>query len=201
MNPSRLFVLLSICLLLFFSQAKSSSDGLVFSYQDTSFGNKKAINRDTTEMDTAQVVRVTLSAEEKMAEKQLTYKSIYFWGDTKDMVTLPHQGGLAINLNKLYNLLSNKGRASRRLQRLFEREFEQDKVLVQWAALTEAYTPLTGDSLVKFRVYYEPTSIWLRKADHYDQIAYVQHSLKNYLDSVEIIHQRLSLPKLEILNP
>lgn len=201
MNPSRLFVLLSICLLLFFSQAKSSSDGFVFSYQDTSFVNKKAINRDTTEMDTAQVVRVTLSAEEKMAEKQLTYKSIYFWGDTKDMVTLPHQGGLAINLNKLYNLLSNKGRASRRLQRLFEREFEQDKVSAQWAALTEAYTPLTGDSLVKFRVYYEPTSIWLRKADHYDQIAYVQHSLKNYLDSVEIIHQRLSLPKLEILNP
>ncbi|KKX47378.1 hypothetical protein [Sphingobacterium sp. IITKGP-BTPF85] len=84
------------------------------------------------------------------------------------MVTLPHQGGLAVNLNKLYNLLSKKGRASRRLQRLFEREFEQDKVLAQWTALTEAYTPLTGDSLVKFRAYYEPTSKWLRKADHYD---------------------------------
>lgn len=201
MNPGRLFVLLSICLLLFFSRAKSSSARFVVSYQDTILRNKKATNRDTMEMDTAQVVSVTLSAEEKMAEKQVTYKSIYFWGDTKDMVTLPHHGGLAVNLNKLYNLFSRQGRTSRRFQRLFEREFEQDKVVAQWATLTEAYTPLTGDSLVKFRVYYEPSSIWLRKADHYDQIAYVQHSLKNYLDSVEIIHQRLSLPKLEILNP
>lgn len=109
------------------------------------------------------------------------------------MVTLPHQGGLAVNLNKFYNLLSRQGRASRRLQKQFEREFEQDKVLAKWAALTQAYTALTGDSMVKFRAYYEPSSRWLRKADHYDQIAYVQHSLKNYLDSVEIIHQRLSL--------
>ncbi|MBB2952831.1 hypothetical protein [Sphingobacterium sp. JUb56] len=201
MNSGRLFFLLSICLLLFFSRAKSSSARFVFSYQDTTLRNKKIINQDTNILDTALIVGEKLTAEEKMAEKQVTYKSIYFWGDTKNMVTLPYQGGLAVNLNKLYNLLSKKGRASRRLQRLFEREFEQDKVLAQWTALTEAYTPLTGDSLVKFRSYYEPSSKWLRKADHYDQIAYVQHSLKNYLDSVEIIHQRLSLPKLEILNP
>lgn len=201
MNPSRLLFLLSICFLLFFSRAKSSSARIALYSQDTSRRDKKVVNFDTTKMDTALVVGEKLSAEEKMAEKQVAYKSIYFWGDTKNMVTLPHQGGLAVNLNKLYNLLSRQGRASRRLQRQFEREFEQDKVLEQWNALSEAYTPLTGDSLIKFRIYYQPSYKWLRHSDHYDQIAYVQNNLKNYLDSVVIIHQRLSLPKLEILNP
>ncbi|MGJ1324469.1 hypothetical protein MUB18_01795 [Sphingobacterium sp. PCS056] len=201
MNTGRLFFLLSICLLLSVSGALPSSACFVFSFQDTSVRSTKIIKQDTTILDTAQIVGEKSSAEEKMAEKLVTYRSIYFWGDTKNMVTLPHQGGLAVNLNKFYNLLSRQGRASRRLQKQFEREFEQDKVLAKWAALTQAYTALTGDSLVKFRAYYEPSSRWLRKADHYDQIAYVQHSLKNYLDSVEIIHQRLSLPKLEILNP
>ncbi|AIM35850.1 hypothetical protein KO02_03530 [Sphingobacterium sp. ML3W] len=201
MNPGRLLFLLSICLVLFFSRAKSSSARIALYIQDTSRRDKKLVNFDTTKMDTALVVGEKLSAEEKMAEKQVAYKSIYFWGDTKNMVTLPHQGGLAINLNKLYNLLSRQGRASRRLQRQFEREFEQDKVLAQWNALSEAYTPLTGDSLIKFRIYYQPSYKWLRHSDHYDQIAYVQNNLKNYLDSVVIIHQRLSLPKLEILNP
>ncbi|MDH5828020.1 hypothetical protein ACFX5U_02015 [Sphingobacterium sp. SG20118] len=201
MNPGRLLFLLSICFLLFFSRAKSSSARIALYSQDTSRRDKKVVNFDTTKMDTALVVGEKLSAEEKMAEKQVAYKSIYFWGDTKNMVTLPHQGGLAVNLNKLYNLLSRQGRASRRLQRQFEREFEQDKVLEQWNALSEAYTPLTGDSLIKFRIYYQPSYKWLRHSDHYDQIAYVQNNLKNYLDSVVIIHQRLSLPKLEILNP
>lgn len=201
MNPGRLLFLLSICFLLFFSRAKSSSARIALYSQDTSRRDKKVVNFDTTKMDTALVVGEKLSAKEKMAEKQVAYKSIYFWGDTKNMVTLPHQGGLAVNLNKLYNLLSRQGRASRRLQRQFEREFEQDKVLAQWNALSEAYTPLTGDSLIKFRIYYQPSYKWLRHSDHYDQIAYVQNNLKNYLDSVVIIHQRLSLPKLEILNP
>lgn len=201
MNPGRLLFLLSICFVLFFSRAKSSSARIALYSQDTSRRDKKAVNFDTTKMDTALVVGEKLSAEEKMAEKQVAYKSIYFLGDTKNMVTLPHQGGLAVNLNKLYNLLSRQGRASRRLQRQFEREFEQDKVLAQWNALSEAYTPLTGDSLIKFRIYYQPSYKWLRHSDHYDQIAYVQNNLKNYLDSVVIIHQRLSLPKLEILNP
>lgn len=201
MNSGRFILLLSISFLLFFSRAISSSAPFVVSYQDTNLRNKKVMNRDTIEMDTVLVLGGEMTAEQKMLEKQAIYKSIYFWGDTKNMVTLPHQGGIAVNLNKLYNLLSKQGRASRRLQKVFEQEFEQDKVQKQWAALTEAYTSLTGDSLIKFRVYYEPSSKWLRKADQYDQIAYVQHSLKNYLDSVEIIHQRLSLPKLEILNP
>lgn len=201
MNPGRLLFLLSICFLLFFSRAKSSSARIALYSQDTSRWDKKLVNFDTTKMDTALVVGEKLSAEEKMAEKQVAYKSIYFWGDTKNMVTLPHQGGLAVNLNKLYNLLSRQGRASRRLQRQFEGEFEQDKVLAQWNALSEAYTPLTGDSLIKFRIYYQPSYKWLRHSDHYDQIAYVQNNLNNYLDSVVIIHQRLSLPKLEILNP
>lgn len=201
MTLFRLFFLLSICLLLFFSRAISSVPHFFVDQQDTSLRRKIVAKRDSGVMDTALVVRRKLSAADKMAEKQAAYKSIYFWGEIKNMVTLPHQGGLAVNLNKLYNLFSRQGRASRRLQKQFEQEFEQDQILAYWNTLSESYTPLTGDSLAKFRIYYQPTLKWLKKSDHYDRIAYVQYSLKNYLDSVTIIHQRLSLPRMEGLQP
>lgn len=201
MTLFRLFFLLSICLLLFFSRAISSVPHFFVDQQDTSLRRKIVAKRDSGVMDTALVVRRKLSAVDKMAEKQAAYKSIYFWGEIKNMVTLPHQGGLAVNLNKLYNLFSRQGRASRRLQKQFEQEFEQDQILAYWNTLSESYTPLTGDSLAKFRIYYQPTLKWLKKSDHYDRIAYVQYSLKNYLDSVTIIHQRLSLPRMEGLQP
>jgi len=56
MNPGRLFFLMSICLLLFFSRVKSSSAHFVFSYQDTTLRNKKIINQDTNILDTALIV-------------------------------------------------------------------------------------------------------------------------------------------------
>lgn len=149
---------------------------------------------NTLRLDTVQLKGVNSTAKDKFDQKKSDYKSIYFWGDTKDMVTLPHQGGLAVNLNKLYNKFSRKGRHSRRLQRQFEREYEADLVREEWFALTKEYTVLSGDSLTKFRMYYQPTLKWLRGKDNYEKIAYIQHCLKCYLDSVELIHSRLSLP-------
>ncbi|MNI20060.1 hypothetical protein D3C73_735180 [compost metagenome] len=134
------------------------------------------------------------SAADKWEEKKEEYKSIFFWGDTKNMVTLPHQGGIAVNLNKLYNKFSRKGRNSRKLQRQFEKEYQQDLIREEWYPLTGEYSKLSGDSLRKFRIYYEPSLKWLRENDRYEKIAYIHKCLTNYLDSVDIIHRRLQFP-------
>jgi len=155
---------------------------------------KKKNEKDTLQLDTAQIIRKNLSAKDILDQKKEEYRSIYFWGDTKNMVTLPHQGGIAVNLNKLYNKFSRKGRHARKLQRKFEKEYQQDLIREEWYAFTKEYSKLSGDSLNKFRIYYEPSLTWLYENDRYEKIAYVHKCLKYYLDSVDIIHRRLQLP-------
>ena len=161
-----------------------------FYHQDTI--GKKGGQNDTLRLDTVSIKRK--SAADKWEEKKEEYKSIFFRGDTKNMVTLPHQGGIAVNLNKLYNKFSRKGRNSRKLQRQFEKEYQQDLIREEWYPLTGEYSKLSGDSLRKFRIYYEPSLKWLRENDRYEKIAYIHKCLTNYLDSVDIIHRRLQFP-------
>jgi len=144
---------------------------------------KRGSKRDTLRLDTVLI-----------KSKSAGDKSIFFWGDTKNMVTLSHQGGIAVNLNKLYNKFSRKGRNSRKLQRQFEKEYHQDLIREEWYPLTQEYSKLSGDSLRKFRIYYEPSLKWLRDNDRYEKIAYIHQCLTNYLDSVDIIHRRLQFP-------
>ncbi|MDM1294946.1 hypothetical protein HX021_11705 [Sphingobacterium sp. N143] len=151
--------------------------------------------KDTLQLDIALITRKKLSAKDKLDQKKEEYRSIYFWGDTKNMVTLPHQGGIAVNLNKLYNKFSRKGRNSRKMQRDFEREYELDLIYEEWLPLTQTYTALSGDSLEKFRIYFRPSLKWLNEKTNYEKVAYIQECLKSYKDSVDIIHHMISIPK------
>lgn len=186
-----------LCLCLSFDRLVLASYGLdrrdksTLYRQDTTKRNQ---GKDTLELDTIQVDRRTISAKDKFAHRKEEFKLIYFWGDTKDMVTLPHQGGIAVNLNKLYNKLSRKGKNARKLQRELECAYEADLILEEWVPLTQEYTSLTGDSLIKFRHYYQPSLYWLRDNGTYEKVTYIQQCLKNYLDSVDIIHKQLLLP-------
>ncbi|WP_293956374.1 MULTISPECIES: hypothetical protein [unclassified Sphingobacterium] len=168
----------------------------IFAYPIVSYDQdtieERGSKRDTLRLDTVSIKRK--SAGDKWGEKKEEYKSIFFWGDTKNMVTLPHRGGIAVNLNKLYNKFSRKGRNSRKLQRQFEKEYHQDLIREEWYPLTQEYSKLSGDSLRKFRIYYEPSLKWLRENDRYEKIAYIHQCLRNYLDSVDIIHKRLQFP-------
>jgi len=183
--------LLLCCLYLLFDREELFAYSVGLYQNDTILGQRA---KDTLQLDTAQIIRKNLSAKEKLDQKKSEYKSIYFWGDTKDMVTLPHQGGIAVNLNKLYNKFSRKGRNSRKLQKEFEEEYELDLVKEEWFPLTGEYTRLSGDSLDKFRIYFQPSLKWLHENGRYEKVAYIQECLKHYQDSVHIIHQMLSLP-------
>jgi hypothetical protein len=114
------------------------------------------------------------------------------------MVNLPKKGGIGLSISKLYNKLSRRGRHARRLQRGFESEYESDLIRAEWFPLTTKYTTLSGDSLQKFRQYYEPSLKWVQQLGTYEKVAYIQKCLKNYLDSVEIIHRQLQLPMDEV---
>lgn len=182
--------LLFFCVYFSFYRERLFAYPMVFYAQDTI--EKRGSKRDTLQLDTVLIKRK--SAGDNWDEKKEEYKSIFFWGDTKNMVTLPHRGGIAVNLNKVYNKFSRKGRNSRKLQRQFEKEYHQDLIREEWYPLTQEYSKLSGDSLRKFRIYYEPSLKWLRDNDRYEKIAYIHQCLTNYLDSVDIIHRRLQFP-------
>jgi hypothetical protein len=148
--------------------------------------------KDTIQIETVTVNRQVVTPEQKFNQKKEEYRLIYFWGDTKDMLSISN--GLALNVNKLYNKFSKQGRNARRLQRVFEREYLQDIVLEKWLPLTEEYTDLQHDSLTIFRVYYQPNINWIRDFDEYERIAYIVTSLKNYRDSADYIHQMMLIP-------
>ncbi len=154
------------------------------------------LKQDTLRIDTVFINREIASPLEKFEKKKEDYKQIYFWGDNKNMVTVPITGGIMININKLYNHLSRRGKASRRMQRVFEREYEDDLVNEIWRPLVKEYSKLQGDTLEKFMIYYKPSLVFLSDATPYERVAYLTQSLKNYKDSVSIILERLKLPEM-----
>lgn len=159
---------------------------------------KKKNGKDTLRLDTIQVDPKDNTAERQFNEKKESYSAIYASGDTRDMVNLPKKGGIGLSINKLYNKFSRKGRHARKLQRGFESEYESDLIRAEWYPLTTKYTTLSGDSLRKFRQYYTPSLQWVQQLGNYEKVAYIQKCLKNYLDSVEIIHKQLQLPMDEV---
>jgi len=148
--------------------------------------------KDTIRLNSVIVNKDRLNAKQRYEQKKEDYRLIYFWGDTKDM--LGFSNGLSLNLNKLYNKFSKKGRDSRRLQRVFEKEYIQDLVLEKWLPLTKEYTNLENDSLAVFRSYYQPQISWINDCDDYERIAYIVNCLKNYKDSATYIHFIMAIP-------
>lgn len=148
--------------------------------------------KDTIRLNSVIVNKDMLNAKQRYEQKKEDYRLIYFWGDTKGM--LGFSNGLSLNLNKLYNKFSKKGRDSRRLQRVFEKEYIQDLVLEKWLPLTKEYTNLENDSLAVFRSYYQPQISWINDCDDYERIAYIVNCLKNYKDSATYIHFIMAIP-------
>ncbi|MCA5006216.1 hypothetical protein [Sphingobacterium bovistauri] len=152
------------------------------------------IKRDTLEMDTISVVKET-TPEQKHNARKSQYRTAYLWGDNKKPIAINPLGGVAISINKLYSHLSKLGKNSRRLQRVFDRELEQDKAELMWKPLTVDLTKLKGDSLFYFQMYFLPTSDFLERATYYEKVEYVTKSMRIYRDSAAVIHERMRLPK------
>lgn len=156
-------------------------------YQDT-------VKHDTLSIDTVFITRKTLAPLDKYELKKLEHKEIYLWGDNKNMVTLPTSGGLAVNLNKLYNHLSNRGKGSRRLQRLFDREYQEDLVTEIWDPLLKEHAQLQGDTLKYFAIHARPSYAWITSATHYEQVAYLLERQRAYLDSLNLLMEQYGFP-------
>jgi len=158
---------------------------LVTSVQDT-------IRRDTIVLEEV-VVHQKLSPEEQLEAKKAYHKEIFGLGDNKNMVIINPLGGIAVNIQKVYNHFSRRGKGARRLQRIFEEEYADDLVNALWNPLLDEYIPLQGDSLQKFSLYFKPDLDFLANATHYERVEYMVNSLKNYRDSVDVIHKNLEL--------
>lgn len=152
--------------------------------------NNDSITRDTLAIEEV-VVNKRSDALANFEAKKAYHKEIYYLGDDSNMIMFGL--GIAVNIQKVYNHFSRRGKGSRRLQRQFEREYEDDLVNEIWNPLIAEYTTLQGDSLAKFNLYSKPTLDFLAQCSYYERVAYVLEQLKNYRDSAAIIHERFDL--------
>ncbi|NGM74714.1 hypothetical protein [Sphingobacterium sp. SGL-16] len=111
------------------------------------------------------------------------------WGDNKKPVQINPLGGIAININKIYSHFSKIGKNSRRLQRVFENEYNIERTKALWKPLTLDLTNLKGDSLFYFQMYFLPQPGFLENASYYEKVEYVVKSMRIYRDSAAIIHE------------
>ncbi|MFZ4863610.1 hypothetical protein ACL9RF_15650 [Sphingobacterium sp. Mn56C] len=167
---------------------------LLYPLQLPATGLKELATMDTLKIDTVAIKGNEQSAEEIFENRKVDYKLIYLWGDTKNMITVNPLGGIAINLNKLYNKFSKLGKDSRRLQRSFESEFEANRVNELWLPLTRNKVKLNGDSLFVFETYFRPTYVWLSTATEYEKLLYLKKCMQTYVDSTAVIHERIMIP-------
>jgi len=152
--------------------------------------NNDSITRDTLAIEEV-VVNKRSDALTNFEAKKAYHKEIYSLGDDNNMIIFGL--GIGVNIQKVYNHFSRRGKGSRRLQRQFEREYEEDLVNEIWDPLIAEYTTLQGDSLAKFNLYSKPTLDFLTQCSYYERVAYVLEQLKNYRDSAAIIHERFDL--------
>ena len=159
---------------------------------------KDTLERDTLEVDTVTVSRSVLNADSAFLLKQKDHRSIYLWGDNKKPISINPFGGILININKIFSHFSRIGKQSRRLQRVFKSELDEDLINEIWKPYTIKFTTLKGDSLFVFQNYFQPPYSWFSKASHYQKLEYIMYSLRAYNDSTEVIHEYYRLPKLDI---
>ncbi|MBE8713384.1 hypothetical protein [Sphingobacterium hungaricum] len=152
------------------------------------------ITKDTVAIDEILVERKLKTSLEKFEQKKEDHRIIYLLGDNKNPFIITPIG-IGANLNRIYNHFSKSGKQSRKLQGFFENEYEDDLINDIWEPYTEEFSGLSGDSLSDFRVYYKPKLDWLSNASHYDKLYYIKINLKNYLDSVGTIREKLKLEK------
>jgi len=87
---------------------------------------------------------------------------------------------------------------SRRLQRVFNVEFEQDLINEIWKPYTVEYTGLKSDSLFIFQIYFQPEYLFFHNASHYEKLAYISKAMRLYIDSMTMIHETIHLPKINL---
>ncbi|MFD2597688.1 hypothetical protein ACFSQ3_01895 [Sphingobacterium corticis] len=153
--------------------------------------------RDTIGIESVEINHEVLTPEEKYERNKREFRSIYFNGDNKNIITaigiIPP--GIAVNINKLYNHFAKSGKQARRFQKVLADDFKLDKVNQTWYPLTQKLTKLDGQQLEDFRRYYHPDFEWWAAAEEYEQLDYIFKRLKNYQDSSVHIRAYLALPK------
>lgn len=153
--------------------------------------------RDTIGIESVEINHEVLTPEEKYERNKREFRSIYFNGDNRNIITaigiIPP--GIAVNINKLYNHFAKSGKRARRFQKVLADDFKLDKVNQSWYPLTQKLTKLDGQQLEDFRRYYHPDFEWWAAAEEYEQLDYIFKRLKNYQDSSAHIRTYLALPK------
>lgn len=171
---------------------------MLFTQKHITYMPKTAVDtlkNDTLDIDTVSIKLLT--AQEKYDKKKKEHRTAYMWGDNKKPVTINPLGGIAININKLFSSFSKIGKRSRRLQRVFKREYEIETTEALWKPLTVKLTNLKGDSLFYFQMYFLPEPGFLEESSYYQKVEYVVKCMRVYRDSSAIIHQRMRLPSYE----
>jgi len=105
------------------------------------------------------------------------YKDIYWKGDYSHMfgASIGTMPGIALNIDKLYNLLSKQGKDARTMQRTLTRDYHDDVIDRRFTkTLVGNITGYDGSKLDTFMMKYRPTYDFITKVSDYDIMNYVK---------------------------
>jgi hypothetical protein len=119
----------------------------------------------------------TLSPKDVYEQNKKEYKDIYWKGDYSQMfgVSVGMMPGVALNIDKLYSLLSKQGKDARKMQHTLTRDYHDDLVDRHFTkTLVSNITGYDGPRLDTFMMKYRPTYEFITKATDFDVINYVK---------------------------
>jgi len=122
----------------------------------------------------------TLSPKDIFEQNKQEYKDIYWKGDYSHMfgVSIGTMPGVALNIDKLYSLLSKQGKDARKMQHTLTRDYHDDVVDHHFTkTLVSNITGYDGAKLDTFMMRYRPTYEFIIKASDYDVMQYVKEKL------------------------
>jgi hypothetical protein len=152
------------------------TDTLIFNNQSPLFITLKPLLHTLKDV----VIKDTRNTPlENLKKNQSDYKQIYRIGDDKGWLMLGF--GFAINVDKLYSLLSKQGKNARRLQKTIVRDYYDDIIDTHFTkSLVTKYTGYEGQQLDNFMIDNRPTYDFIKHASNYDVIEYILKAKKKY---------------------
>ena len=140
------------------------------------------------DLDEVTIRSSLLTPKDIYEQNKKEYKDIYWKGDYSHMfgTSIGTMPGIAINIDKLYNLLSKQGKDARKMQRTLTRDYHDDVIDHLFTKdLVSNVTGYDGPKLDTFMMKYRPTYEFIAKSTEYDVRRYVKEKYELDLKAVK----------------
>jgi hypothetical protein len=148
------------------------------------------------------IVGSLISPEEQKQKNLKEYKYALDRGSSKDLLNLG-TNGVGLGIDAIYNLLSRKGANARRLQRILEKDYQQQIIDYRFRPeFVQRTLGIKDFELEDFMQQYRPTYEFVLAASDYAFVVFIKNNYKAYKRNPAALRlQSLPRPVIEELNP